>query len=521
VEGLLRSGVNAAAGAVGLEAPVDSEPWAIDYNEAKSRLEAKHGEFYKPQTTAEKYLRTVGEFAAPGGLVSKGTRTARAAQIAAPAIVSETAGQATEGTWAEPYARLAGALAGGTAVNAGTRVVTPAGKTDAVRAKNVAELERQGVDSLLAGQRTGNARIGSLEDASMSLPGGGRTRSVQEKAMEQFTGSALSKIGVTDDVYANLKLSGPRATDEVLEYAADQIGKRFENVAKVAKVVPDNQFNSRLNAVVKNYVNSTSQGNRVPKVQAYAQEIATEAGKSGGMNGQKYLAIRSALRKDQRAGDPALRDAASRLVEQLDAQMIRSAPSNLRPQVAKYIQDNNRQWRDYLAIKNTAARQGEVSSAGILSPQALNSEIKKQHKNLVSRNDRELGKLARAGDDVLRPLKSSGTAERTQAISLLKSPSSIASGGAGAFFSGGDPLMMGAAYLAPLAIQAGTARGISNPTLQRILSNQLVTGKVNPQASRGVGYGMAPWMLSRDDVGPEENERERLVRALIEAERGR
>jgi hypothetical protein len=477
----------------------------IDYNEAKSRLEARHGEFYKPQTTAEKYLRTVGEFAAPGGLVSKGTRTARAAQIAAPAIVSETAGQATEGTWAEPYARLAGAVLGGTATNAGARVVTPAGKVDAVRSQNVAELNRQGVDSLLAGQKTGNARIRSLEDASLSLPGGGRTLTVQEKAMEQFTGAALKKLGVTDDVYASLKLDGPRATDEVLEYAAQQIGKRFENVANVARVLPDKQLTMGLNRAVREYVNKTSQGNRVPAIQAYAAEIATEASKSGGMGGQKYLAIRSALRADQRSGDPAMRSAASELVDQLDAAMIRAAPKKLRPQVAKYIQDNNRQWRDYLAIRGAMSRQGEVSSAGLISPQVLNSEIKKQSKNLVSRNNRELGKLARAGDDVLRPLKSSGTAERSQAISILKSPSSIASGGAGAFLSGGDPLMMALSYGAPLAIQAASARGISNPTLQKILSNQVLPGRVNAEASRSLGYGMAPWMLSRDDVGQQED----------------
>jgi hypothetical protein len=341
----------------------------------------------------------------------------------------------------------------------------------------------------------------ALEDASVSMPGGGRTVAVQDKAMEQFTGRALKNIGVDESVYKQFNLSGPRATDEVLQYAADQIGKRFESVAQVARVVPDRGFAVRLGNEVKRYANRTSQGNRVPAIQGYANEILSEASKSGGMDGTKYLAIRSALRADQRAGDAPMREAAGRLVEHLDAQMIRSAPKNIRPQVAKYIQENNRQWRDYLAIRDTMSRQGDVSSAGLISPQVLNREIKKQSKNLVSRNNREIGKLARAGDDVLRPLKSSGTAERNQAISVLKGPSTAISTVGAALASGGDPLTMMLGAAAPLALQAGTARFVSNPTFQKYLGNQLVPGRIQSDTARRVGMApMAPFMLTRDDL---------------------
>lgn len=79
----------------------------------KKAVEGVTGEFYKPQTTAGEYAKTVGEFApgilgGPGGLVKKAVT-----QVAAPALASETAGQATKGTAYEPYARVAGALAGG------------------------------------------------------------------------------------------------------------------------------------------------------------------------------------------------------------------------------------------------------------------------------------------------------------------------------------------------------------------------------------------------------------------------
>lgn len=81
----------------------------------KKQIEGVTGEFYKPQTTAGEFARTVGEFApnmalGPGGVARKALTN-----VAAPAIASETAGQLTEGTALEPFARIAGGVAGGVA----------------------------------------------------------------------------------------------------------------------------------------------------------------------------------------------------------------------------------------------------------------------------------------------------------------------------------------------------------------------------------------------------------------------
>ncbi|MCW4115676.1 hypothetical protein NPA31_011945 [Aurantimonas sp. MSK8Z-1] len=80
---------------------------------------------YEPKTTAGKFAETIGEFAVPGGVPSKATRLAPTAARKAgeygadlvrnaviPGALSEGAGQATEGTAAEPYARVAGAVVG-------------------------------------------------------------------------------------------------------------------------------------------------------------------------------------------------------------------------------------------------------------------------------------------------------------------------------------------------------------------------------------------------------------------------
>jgi hypothetical protein len=68
---------------------------------------------YEPQNKLEEYAQTAGKFFV-GGLGGFGRKVAqRVGQVLIPAVTSETAGQATKGTKAEPYARFGGALLGG------------------------------------------------------------------------------------------------------------------------------------------------------------------------------------------------------------------------------------------------------------------------------------------------------------------------------------------------------------------------------------------------------------------------
>jgi hypothetical protein len=112
---------------------------------------------YEPQTIAGGYLKTGAEFLP--GMAIGGPRALLprfATNVAAPAIASETAGQLTKGTDAEPYARVGAALLGGAgatkAVNSMARAgalksATPAladvkseatGAYDALTSRNVA-----------------------------------------------------------------------------------------------------------------------------------------------------------------------------------------------------------------------------------------------------------------------------------------------------------------------------------------------------------------------------------------------
>lgn len=82
-------------------------------------LEAVTEPLYEPKTTAGEYARTVAEFL-PGAGVGKALEAgakagakAFGARVAVPAVASETAGQITKGTEAEPWARLAAGVGAG------------------------------------------------------------------------------------------------------------------------------------------------------------------------------------------------------------------------------------------------------------------------------------------------------------------------------------------------------------------------------------------------------------------------
>lgn len=72
------------------------------------------GESYQPKTVAGEYTRTAAQFA-PGAVAGPGSLGRKVAMTVVPALASETAGQLTKGTKAEPYARAAAALVGGVA----------------------------------------------------------------------------------------------------------------------------------------------------------------------------------------------------------------------------------------------------------------------------------------------------------------------------------------------------------------------------------------------------------------------
>jgi hypothetical protein len=115
-------------------------------------VEAHTGPMYEAQTTPGKFAQTVGQFA-PSAALGPGTVARKAAMAVVPGVASEAAGQLTEGTEVEPYARVAGALAGG---------VAAAGRGGAAikqATKNAPSLEQVSAQTNTAYDRLRNAGI--------------------------------------------------------------------------------------------------------------------------------------------------------------------------------------------------------------------------------------------------------------------------------------------------------------------------------------------------------------------------
>lgn len=141
---------------------------------------------YQPQTTAGEYARTVGEFAP--GLLSPGTMAQKViGGVLAPALVSETAGQATKGTAFEPYARVIGAIGGGVAGTLATRPTTAeAALSTGMRGVDDATMVQAG--QLMQEAQARGVALTWPEAVAQATGGGGRGLTNMQRVVEGSQG---------------------------------------------------------------------------------------------------------------------------------------------------------------------------------------------------------------------------------------------------------------------------------------------------------------------------------------------
>lgn len=222
------------------------------------------GEGYQPESTLGKYASTMGEFGAgalaPGGVVRK------TAMMAVPAVASEFAGQQTEGTAYEPYARLgAGLLAGG--------LVSPgsASKTLKSAASDMGTKTKDMTRILKQMQRDGmtptqiNARLAELgPDATLMDVGpnlrqegqrifakGGRGRGVIDEVLSPRDQGANSRI--RGEIDANLGTAPvPSKIDAGLRTAQKSLSPEYEAALGGAKAVNTQTIANDLQSAIAN-----------------------------------------------------------------------------------------------------------------------------------------------------------------------------------------------------------------------------------------------------------------------------
>lgn len=352
-----------------------------------------------PQTTAGKYAGTVGEFL-PGAAAFGGLSAGNLLRFGAvPGVASEAAGQATEGTALEPYARLGAAVVAPIAAGGALRAMSGA-KAGPSREAAAALLKNEGVP-LSAGQRTGSKRLQYSEQ--MLNPNKFDDFTTTQRSA--FTKAALKKIGENAD----------SASPEVMTRAYGRIGGMFDDLAAKHNIKPDSKLVQDIKATIDDYKAVTGKTNRAPVIEDIAKDIADEIKKNGAISGEWYKRMRTRLGKLTK--DPQSSDAAIELQGALDAAMERTLLAKGSKDMARW-RTARQQYRDYLVLEKAAGgAAADTVLEGVLTPQQLRNASKQVYglRN-YTQGKGPLTDLARAGAGVMEQLPNSGTAQRLSAL---------------------------------------------------------------------------------------------------------
>lgn len=432
---------------------------------------------YRGKTTAGQYAGTIGEFL-PGAALFGGTSPTNLVKYGAvPAVTSEAAGQAAEGTGWENTARIAGALAGGILpdllTKGAARLISPNGGADPERLKLAAVLDDFGVP-ISAGQRVGNEALRRKE----GLTGAGQNLSAAQK--EAFTVAALKTAGI----------EAKRATAEVLDEAAKRIGSVFDDVTRGVDVTPDANAMTSLAGAVNTYKSLAPTSNQAPLVGNILKDV-TKAFRGGNVIPAATVNTwRSSLSKLTTSADAATREAANAALEAVDDMLTSALNAAGKADDVARLATARGQWRNFLAIQKAATGAGEATAAGLLSPAQLRSAVVQQGRSAFARGKRgDIGDLARAGVGVMDNLPNSGTPAGIRA--MLPGGSLSAALGAGLGSSAG-PYGAIAGAIAGAAVPgiAGAVR-MSRP-MQAYLANQMAPNYL-ANFGRGAATALIPF----------------------------
>lgn len=438
------------------------------------------GEFHKPETKAGEYARTIGSFLPAAAMGGNGARGLLSFGVI-PGAASETAGQLTKGTEAEPWARFAGgiggAMVGPSIVNAPGRVMSPM-TIQPERAQQLAVLQREGVP-VTAGQATGSRPLQWAESVLGDTPGaGGRAAAMQTAQNEAFTQAALKRAGIDAD----------RAMPDVMKAGRDRIGKQFDDLAARNTLAMDQQFATDIGDVVTKYVGLVPPSQRAPAFGKYIDDLINTSATGAMIEGPAYNSMRSRLGKmaeSVRMSDPPAADAFRGIRKALDGAMERS----ISPQDQAAWSQARREYGNYKALEKAAGAAGANAAEGMISPAQIRSAIATGNKRgSYVRGEGDLAELARAGVNVMSPLPQSGTSPRATMQALLSGGGALAGGPMGLAAGLAGPAVAGRALLSNPVQQY-----LQNQAAQRLGLIQELTGD---QRARGLLSSMGGAMIA-------------------------
>lgn len=436
---------------------------------------------YVAPGTAGKYISTAGEFAGGAGGLGGAGQMLRYGAI--PGLASEAAGQVTEGTTLEPYARAAAAIAApvaaGAAQKALQKAVSPmAGQIEPARQQAVEVLRREGIEPT-AGQIVGGTAAENQLFREASTAAG---RAKSEQALADFTAATMKRIGS----------AATRATPDALEEAATRIGGVFDDVVSGVKALPDPTDLTAMSKSLELYRELAPKATAAPIFKNINKSLV-EAFRSGNDIAADTLKTwRSTLSKLTTSADAATRETAISAVEVIDDIIAKALTSAGKPEAIQKLSEARNQYRNLLAIESAASRAGVE---GILSPAQLRNALLQQGRRRYVQGKGDLAEMTRAATDVLKPLPQSGTAPRLAAGQVMQGAAGGTGAGLGAVGLGLDPAT--ATAIGALAALTPAARNafLASEAGQRYFLNQLMrpAGSVIDQGAAA----MLPGLLSQ------------------------
>ena len=241
-------------------------------------------------TTPGQYAGTVGEFI-PGAMLGGGSVARNLVAYAlAPGIASEAAGQATEGTQLEPYARIIAALAASTTAGAMTRPKAPQAPT--------AEALRQQADDLY---RAGDARSAANAGDIQGLKGQ-VTATLQRESIITPQGRVLADgnvkkfLDVLDD-FDGQQMT-PRQMQNARQFLRDAAGSADPSDRRIGKILLD-EFDSWRNPRVPEYQQADQLYGRAKRAEDvdFRVEKAERRAASSGTGGNSVNTARQNIRQ--------------------------------------------------------------------------------------------------------------------------------------------------------------------------------------------------------------------------------
>lgn len=425
----------------------------------------------KPTTPGGRYAESVGEFL-PGVLGGEGSLARKGIQAVAGGIGSQAGADLLPGH--DVAGRVIGGLLGQGLPATVRRAIAPT-TVSPEREAMTATLRHEGVEPT-AGDVSGSRALKYAEHGLGDAPGsGGAYHDTRERIGEQFTRATLRRVGENAD----------RATPEVVDRAFTRIGGDFDRLSARNSARLDPQYFTELFNAQHEYDHLFVDPLRRPMVQNVIDHAVNQLQRSGTMTGEQYKALRSRIERMRRnaRNDPEVADFLGDVRRSMDNLMERNIARNNPADLGAW-QQTRRQYRNMLVLEKAATGAGEDSAAGIISPAKLRQALVAQSRRGYARGQGDFADLARAGEGLMKPPPTSGTAERAWMHAI---PAAV---GAGlGEMAGGNMLALPAAMGGVMA-PGLVGRGLMSGSAQAYLKNQIAASLgINPTALDALSPG--------------------------------